>query len=433
VGIVRWARTTFGSLGNRNFRLYLTGYVASAIGEWMQRIGQAWLVLELSGSGTLLGATAALQYLPILVLGPVGGLFADRLDKRRLLLVTQTAMCALALLLWALTASGTVKVWMVMVLAFSLGCLKAFDRPAEQSFVLDMVGPDQLINAVTLHSIVFNVAKAAGPAAAGVLIALTGVATSFLVNSASFLAVLVALLMMRTDELRPAPRTPRAPRQMRDGLAYVRRTPALLGPLVLMAVAGMFTYEWAVTLPLLGREGFGGGPETFGAMFSAMGIGAVVGGVLVASLLRRPSTVGMLLAALVFSGVVVLVAASPTIELALVALLVAGAVNMAFRSSAVTLLQLRAAPEMRGRVMSLFTVAVAGTTPVGAPIVGWLAEVLGARWAVAVGGLVTAVAVLAIYLHARRHRVLHIPAADGERDGAGGRAADAETVADRTP
>jgi MFS family permease len=396
-------RGTFSSLSNRSFRMYFAGYAVSATGEWMQRIGQAWLVLKLSESGTMLGLTAGLQYLPILVLGPWGGLIADRIDKRRLLLWTQAVMAVLALTLWLLTITDAVRVWMVLVLAFGLGCAKSLARPAEQTFVMELVRPTELVNAVTLTGMVFNGAKAVGPAIAGLLITTIGLAASFLFNAMSFVAVAVALLLIRTEDIHAAPRTIRAPGQLREGLHYVRQSPQLLGPLLLMATAGVAAYEWEVTLPLLARDAFGGGAEMFAGMFTAMGVGAVLGGLGVASLLK-PTTRGLLYSSLVFSGLVLATAAAPSVPLTLIALAGVGAANMAFRTTAISLLQLEAAPHMRGRVTALFTVAVAGTTPIGGPLMGWLAETAGIRLTIAVGGILTAIATVVVYRHAKRPR-----------------------------
>jgi MFS family permease len=417
----RRAARLLGSLRGYNFRLYFAGYSLSATGEWMQRIGQAWLVLELSDSGTLLGVTAGLQYLPILVLGPWGGVVADRVDKRRLLLGTQGTMAVLAFTLWLLTVTGAVRVWMVLALALALGCAKAVSRPAEQTFVMDMVGPANLVNAVALSAMVFNGARAVGPAIAGVLITTVGLEASFLFNALSFVGVIVALLLMRVDELHPAPRSGRAPGQLREGFRYVRRSPELLGILLLMATAGLCAYEWEVTLPLLARDAFGRGEETFAAMFTAVGVGATLGGVAVAGFLK-PSTRGLIVSGLAFCALLFATAVSPGVAVTLVLLTGMGAAHMAFRSTAVSLLQLRTAAHMRGRVMALFTVAVVGTAPVGAPLMGWLAETVGIRWTMGGGATLTALAALAALRHARRPAV-PVPSgpagSSGRRDAAG--------------
>ena len=394
-------RETFASLHNRNYRLYYAGLAVSQTGDWAQRIGQAWLVLELSNSGVLLGATAALQALPTLVIGPWGGLLADRIDKRRLMLWTQGLAGLLALVLGILTATGLVRIWMVFALALALGSVKALDHPARKSIVFEMVGHHHITNAVMLDSVLFNVAKVLGPALAGGLIATVGLAASFYLNAATSLAVLAALVALNADEMEQAPRAKRAPRQVREGLRYVMATPRLLGPLVLMTVTGILAFEWAVTLPLLARNAFGGDAQTFGAMFSAMGIGAIAGGLGVAGILK-PRTSSLLISALLFAALLVVTSLAPTLPVAMVVLVLLGGTSTAFRASATALLQLRATPEMRGRVMSLLGVALMGTTPIGGPLLGWLAEVLNIRVVFALGGVATAISAVGSYVYVRR-------------------------------
>jgi len=394
-------REMFVSLESRNFRLFFAGQAVSQTGEWAQRIGQAWLVLELSDSGVLLGATAALQALPVLVIGPWGGLLADRIDKRRLMVCTQALAGVLALLLGALTATGVVEIWMVLVLAVALGVLKALDHPARKNIVFEMVDQEHVVNAVTLDNVLFNVAKVFGPAVAGVLIAAVGLAASFYLNAASYLAVIAALLLMRTSELQSAPRVARAPGQVRAGFSYVAATPRLLGPLLLMTVCGILAFEWAVTLPLLARDAFGGDAQTFGAMFSAMGFGAIIGGLAAASVLK-PTTRSLLITALGFSGFMMLTALAPTLPLVMFALVLLGGANTAFRAGATALMQLRSVPQMRGRVMALLSVALMGTQPVGGPLLGWLAELFGIRAVIALGAAASAVSAIGSFVYVRR-------------------------------
>jgi MFS family permease len=281
-------RGTFKSLKIRNYRLYFDGQALSMTGTWMQRVGTAWLVLELTGSGTLLGVTMALQELPTLLIGPWGGLLADRRDKRQLLLWTQSVAGLLALALAVLVSTGLIEVWMVMALAFAYGITSALAWPARQSFVPELVGPQLLTNAILLNSVTTNVAKAVGPALAGILIATVGLATTFYANAVSYVAVVLALVFMRRAELLSSAPARRVRGQLREGLVYVRSNPLLLGVLMLMSVSGMLAYEWTVTLPLFARDAFGGDADTFGIMFSAMGCGAVLGGTLAAS--GRPPT-----------------------------------------------------------------------------------------------------------------------------------------------
>src|SRR5947209_1925876 len=269
-------RRTFSSLGSRIFRLYFFGQMVSLSGTWMQGVAQAWLVLRLTGSGTALGLVVSLQFLPVLLFAPLGGLVADRLPKRRVLFVTQSTAGLLAAVLGLTVATGIVQVWMVYVLAACLGVVNSVDNPIRQTFVIEMVGADQLANAVTLNSVMVNLARVLGPAVAGILIATVGLAPCFFVNAASYLTVLVGLTLMRPDELMPTPAQPRRRGQLREGLAYVRRTPELLTPLLMMGVIGTLAYEFQVILPLVARFSFHGGAGSYAALTAAMGAGAVV-------------------------------------------------------------------------------------------------------------------------------------------------------------
>ena len=399
---MRLPRNTFRALGTRNFRYFFIGQAVSASGTWMQKIGQAWLVLELTGSGTLLGVTAALQQLPTLVVGPWSGLLADRTDKRRLLIVTQSLSGALALVLGCLLLTDLVEMWMVLVLATLLGTTEALDRPARQAFVSTMVGQEHLTNAVLLNSIVMNSARVVGPSIAGVLIATAGLATTFLVNAASFTAVVLALVLMRVDELLPSTPIARQPGQLREGFRYVRANPELVAPLSLMTVAGLFAYEWTVTLPLLARDAFDGDASTFGIMYTAMGLGAVVGGLAVAGTMQA-NVKALLRTAWIFSVLMLALSFTPSLTTALLVLLVLGGASITLKSLANALLQLRARPEMRARVLALLSVATGGTTPIGAPLVGWTAETFGVRTAVAIGAVATALATIVTGRYVRRH------------------------------
>ncbi|MDQ7907395.1 MFS transporter [Phytohabitans sp. ZYX-F-186] len=392
---------TFQSLTNRNLRLFFGGQTVSVIGTWLQKAAQAWLVLELTGSGSLLGVTAALQQLPTLLIGLWSGLLADRLDKRRIILATQSAAILPAAALGLLTLTGTVQLWMILCLALTVGIIEALDKPARHTFVVELVAPAQLTNAVTLNNTVFNIGKVAGPALAGVLIAGAGIPLTFFLNAASFLATVIALLLMRTDLIHRTEPAPRRPGQIREGLRYVRRTPALLGPLVLMAVAGTLAYEWQVTLPLLAHDTFDADPRVFGLLYSAMGMGAVVGGLALAGLLRANADV-LVTTGLVFSGFLLLIALSPVLPLTIALLFALGAASIAFRAVASTYLQLTANPEMRGRVTALLLIAFTGTTPLGGPLIGWIGDLAGAPAALAVGGAGTALAAVATYAYIRR-------------------------------
>jgi MFS family permease len=377
---------TFAALSNHNFRRFFYGQAVSMIGTWMQSVAQAWLVLDLTGSGTALGLVIALQTLPVLFLAPYAGLVADRVDKRRLLVGTQSAMGVLALVLGLLTVTHSVSLWMVYVLAVLLGLANAIDNPTRQAFVLEMVGPEHLRNAVTLNSVLVNAARAIGPAVAGILIATIGVGVCFLVNAGTFAAVLIALVTMNVSALRPSPPAPRARGQLREGFTYVRRTPALLVPLGMMAVIGMLAYEFQVVLPVVARSTFHGGAQAYGFLTAAMGAGAVVGGLGVASR-AITGTKALVGSAAIFGGVILLAAAAPNLIVACVAMALVGAGSVGFLAIGNATLQLAASPMMRGRVMALWAVAFLGSTPIGGPIAGYVSQHFGGRAGLILGGV----------------------------------------------
>lgn len=385
-------RRTFRSLANRNYRLFIVGQVISLSGTWMQSVAQAWLVLRLTGSGTALGLVIALQFLPVLLFGPFGGVIADRFPKRRLLLATQTVAMTQALVLGTLVITGAIELWMVFAMAAVFGLVTAIDNPARQTFVLEMVGPANLTNAITLNSVVINAARVVGPALAGVLIAVVGIGICFVLNAASYVAVLAALLLMRTGDLNPAPTQERAKGQLRAGFAYVRSTPELLIPLLMMAIIGTLSYEFQVILPLVAERTFDGGAGTYGTLTSAMGVGAVVGGLATAGRSGTPSSTALVRAAALFGFVILLAALAPSLWLEVVVLVFVGAASINVLATGNTTLQLRSAPELRGRVMALWAVAFLGTTPIGGPIIGYIGEHAGPRIGLAVGGSAALVA-----------------------------------------
>ena len=377
---------TFAALSNHNFRRFFYGQAVSMIGTWMQSVAQAWLVLELTGSGTALGLVIALQTIPVLFLAPYAGLVADRVDKRRLLVGTQSAMGVLALVLGLLTVTDSVSLWMVYLLAVLLGLANAIDNPTRQAFVLEMVGAEHLRNAVTLNSVLVNAARAIGPAIAGTLIATIGVGVCFLVNAGTFAAVLIALVTMNVSALRPSPPAPRARGQLREGFTYVRRTPALLVPLGMMAVIGMLAYEFQVVLPVVARSTFHGGAQAYGFLTAAMGAGAVVGGLGVASR-SFTGTKALVGSAAIFGGVILLAAAAPNLIVACAAMALVGAGSVGFLAIGNATLQLAASPRMRGRVMALWAVAFLGSTPIGGPIAGYVSQHFGGRAGLILGGV----------------------------------------------
>ncbi|HEX4428746.1 MAG TPA: MFS transporter [Frankiaceae bacterium] len=392
---------TFAALSNLNFRRFFYGQAVSMIGTWMQSVAQSWLVLELTGSGTALGLVIALQTIPVLFGAPYAGLIADRVDKRRLLVGTQTTMGILALILGVLTVTGSVQLWMVYVLAVALGAANAVDNPTRQAFVLEMVGPAHLRNAVTLNSVLVNAARAIGPAVAGTLIATIGVGICFLVNAGTFVAVIIALATLDRSALLPSPPAPRERGQLREGFAYVRRTPSLVVPLGMMAVIGMLAYEFQVVLPVVARSTFHGGAQAYGFLTAAMGIGAVIGGLGVASR-AFTGTRALVWAATIFGGVILLAAAAPNLALACVAMALVGAGSVGFLAIGNATLQLSASPMMRGRVMALWAVAFLGSTPIGGPIAGYVSQHFGGRAGLILGGISCLVAALGGWYVLRR-------------------------------
>jgi MFS family permease len=384
-------RQTFAALANPNYRKFFSGQAISLIGTWMQTVAQSWLVLELTGSATLLGVVVALQTLPVLLLGPYGGVLADRLDKRKLMMALQSMMGVLALVLGLLSITQVVQLWHVYLLAFLLGMNNCFENPARQSFVLEMVGPKDLRNAVSLNSVLVNAARAVGPAIAGIIIATGGLGICFLVNALSFVAVVYSLASMDTSTLQRSAPAARARGQLREGLRYVRGNPRLAIPLLMMAIVGCLTYEFSVTLPVLAKQSFGDQASTYGFMTAAMGVGAVIGGLYVAA--RGQTGIRSLRnSAAVFTVVLAAAALAPTLWLELVALGLVGAASVGFLSKGNSTLQLAASPQMRGRVMALWAVAFLGSTPIGGPIVGWVSESLGGRAGLGLGALACAAA-----------------------------------------
>jgi MFS family permease len=379
-------RRTFSSLKVHNYRLFFIGQSISLCGTWIQRVAQAWLVLDLTGSGTAVGLVTALQYVPLLVLAPIGGVIADRVNKRRMLMLTQALAAATAATLGLVVLTGVVELWMVYALAFALGVAGSVDNPTRQTFVLDMVGRDQLTNALSLNSTLINAARVIGPAIAGGLIVSIGIGWCFALNAVSYLAVIVALKLMHVHDLASAPLQPRKAGQLSAGLRYVRSTPAVLTPLLMMAVAGTFAYEYQVVLPLLARFTFDGDAQTFATMISAMGAGAVAGGLFTASRQTRPA-MALARTAGLFGLIQVMSSLAPNLLVVLITLVALGAVGVSFIALGNSTIQLAAAPEMRGRVMGLWAVAFLGTTPFGAPIMGWVGERVGPRWALGLGGV----------------------------------------------
>jgi MFS family permease len=397
----RAGAVTFAALAVPNYRRYIAGQAISLVGTWMQMAAQSWLVLSITHSAAELGLIIALQTLPVLLLGPYGGVVADRVDKRRLMVCLQTLMGVQALVLGLLTITGAVRLWQIGALAALLGLNNAFENPARQSFMLELVGQEHLRNAVSLNSVLVNVARTVGPAVGGVLIATVGTGVCFLFNAGSFVAVVSSLLTLDRSALRPSPPAIRASGQLREGLRYVLRNPELGMPLAMMALVGCLAYEFQVSLPVMARQGLHVGATGYGFMTAAMGVGAVAGGLLVAA--RGRTGMPTLIAASTGFGVVLVAAAlAPSLPLELLALALAGWASISFMATGNSTLQLTAEPGMRGRVMSLWFVAFQGSTPIGGPIVGWVMAQEGARAGLGLGALTCLFAALMGLLALRR-------------------------------
>ncbi len=380
----RW-RDRFSSLAIPDYRRYFLGQMLSQTGNTMQIVAQAWLVLQISNSGTALGTVTAIQYLPLLLLGPFGGLLADRFERRRVLIVTQSMLGLVAVALSAASAGGHAPLWLLYALAGCTGLVTAFDNPAKQSILSDLVPHEELNNAVTLNSISLNVARMLGPATGGVIIAFLGVSLCFAFNAVSFLGALWGLARMS-----PGRSQPRAERRaigdgVLDGFRYAARTPQVLLPLIMVAVMGTFAWEFPVTLPLLAQRTFGGDARSYGLMLAVMGAGAVAGGLLTPT--RSVGLPNLPLACLLWGVPILLTAFSPTLPVAIACLLLVGYGSISFNAMSKSTLQLGASPEMRGRVMALWGIAWQGSTPLGGPVVGWIGQHVGARWGLATGGI----------------------------------------------
>lgn len=394
-GSTRWAsrflRRTFDSLSIYNYRQYFFGQGIAMSGAWMISVAQGLLVLMLTGSGTDLGIVTALQTLPVLFLGAWGGVFVDRYSKRMILYVTQSATGIVSLWLGIMILVGSIELWMVYLAAILNGLIKVLDNPTRQTFVREMVGTDYLTNAVSLNSMTINLARVAGPALAGVLVATLGIGMCFVIGGLSYIAVIITLVRMRTDELQPAKVIKRAKGQMAEGWQYVRNEPVVRTVLLMMTIIGTFTYEFAVVLPLLAEFTFNNGASGYAALTASMGVGAVIGGLYTAG--RRKSTPRMLvISAALFGGSVFLVAFAPTFNTAVIAMVVVGFFSINFTSLGNVTIQLASRQDMQGRVMSFWSIAFLGTTPIGGPLMGAVGEHAGARTALFIGGLAALVA-----------------------------------------
>jgi MFS family permease len=438
----------FRALRVRNFRIYASANLVSLTGTWMQRIGQDWLVLQLSDdSGIALGLITALQFGPTLLLSMYGGILADRYSKRRMLLITQSLMGLLALVLGILVATDGIALWHVFVLAAGLGSVSAIDVPVRQAFVSEMVSPDLLGNAVSLNSTIFNGARLVGPAVAGLLIgaASGNTAPAFFLNAASFAFTIGALLGMRVAELTPSAPVVRARGQLREGLAYTWAHPDLVLAMVLAFVVGTFGFNYQVTIALMAREQFDLGAEAFGLLSTCFAVGSLTGALLSTRRSVRPRQRFLVISVVVFGLFTVVAGLMPGFVSFAVLLVPTGAAALVFSVANNSFIQLGVDPQMRGRVMALYFMCFMGGTPVGAPVIGWISEHLGPPWGLILGGGVCVIAGLAAAAFLARGRRVRVEAGltpprvqlrVGPRrvavDSPGLRAAE-EVVAERTP
>ncbi|MEV7615839.1 MFS transporter [Streptomyces sp. NPDC089799] len=412
----------FSSLRVRNYRLFATGQVVSNTGTWMQRIAQDWLVLSLTGSASAVGITIALQFLPMLLFGLYGGVLADRLPKRPLLITTQAAMGLTGVALAVLTLTGQVQVWHVYLIAFLLGLVTVVDNPARQTFVAEMVGPHQLANAVSLNSANFQSARLVGPAVAGLLITAFGSGWAFLLNGLSYAAPVAGLLLMRPAELYPTTVQPRAKGQLREGLRYVAGRPDLVWPIVLVGFIGTFGFNFPIWLSAFADDVFHGDAGTYGLFNTLIAVGSLAGALLAAR--RGRSRLRLLVAAAALFGALEVVTAFAPGHWLFAALLVPiGMFGLTVNVVANSSVQMATDPEMRGRVMALFMMVFTGGTPLGAPLVGWITDHFGPRIGMAAGGAVALAASVVVGLvlarvgdlrmRVTRHGVVFVPAPRG--------------------
>ena len=389
---------TFSSLQVRNYRLWASGALVSNIGTWMGRVGQDWLVLTVltDGSATALGIVTGLQFLPFLLLAPWAGLIADRFRKRRILLVTQTLLAASSLLLGVLAVAGVAQLWQVYAIALFQGVVTAIDNPARQAFVSEMVPDEQLTNAVSLNSASFNMGRLIGPGLAGVVVALWGVGPALLLNTVTFVFVIVALLRLRTNELRPAPRV-KGRGGIREGFHYVRMRRDIQLVMLLVFVLGTFGMNFQITMALMATKVFDKGAGEFGLLGSIMAVGSLTAALLSAR--RKVPRLRVLLLSLAgFTVAAALAAMAPTYWLFALALVPVGLTALTALTTANAMVQTRVAPEMRGRVMALYMAIFMGGTPAGAPLIGWISEQFGPRWTIGIGAVAVGIVLVGVSL-----------------------------------
>ncbi|SDI97228.1 Predicted arabinose efflux permease, MFS family [Frankineae bacterium MT45] len=404
----------FRSLRVRNYRLYASGQLISLTGTWMARVAQDWLVLELTNSGLALGIVTALQFGPALLLSLWGGVLADRGDKRRLLLLTQTLLALTTLLLGVLVLAGVVTYPQVLALALAMGIIAAIDTPIRQSFVVEMVGKEDLTNAVGINSTIFNTGRILGPAIAGVMIAVVGLGWAFVANALSSVAVIAGLWMMRPSELHPSPQLVRAKGQLRAGVRYVRHRQDLLLTMLLVFIIGTFGLNFQITTAILAKHVFHKSASGYGLLSTALAIGACIGAVLATRRRKRPGSLFLIGAALIFGLLEIASGLMPGFLSTALLLIPTGLAMLTFTTAANASVQLGVEPTMRGRVMALYLMCFMGGTPLGAPIVGWMASAIGPRWGIIGGGLISAGSALALGFGLMRQRQLSVGEAAAE-------------------
>ncbi len=394
----------FTSLHNYNYRLYWFGQLLSVIGTWIQRIAQAWLVLQLTNSSFALGLVTALASLPITIFALFGGVLADRFPKRPVIVVTQSIMAGQALILALLITTHHIQVWHIYIMALILGLATSIDNPTRQAFVSEMVGPENLPNAVALNSSLFNTARILGPAIGAALIAAFSIAVPFYVNAVSFMAVIGGLLLMRPAEFHdvPAPVRGRLFSRMREGISYATQTPSVLLPLILLAFIGTFGYNFTVILPLVAKYVLNTGALGFGGLTTALGVGALISALTMAYL-NRPSERLLLVGGTVFTILLGLLAVSTKLPLTLLILVVLGFASITYTATTNTRLQISAPGQMRGRVMSFYILLNAGMTPIGSLLIGTLAQDFNVRVALAIMTALCGVGVVVAWLYHARH------------------------------
>ena len=395
----------FTALANHNYRIYLTGSFVSNIGTWMQRVAQDWLVLELSGgSGVAIGVTTGLQFLPMLLLSPYGGLIADRFDKRRVLKITQLWLALCAATLGVLAITGLAVTWHVYLLALLFGVGTAFDNPARQAFVPEVVGAEHLPNAIGLNSAAFHAARIVGPALAGLVIAAVGSGWAILSNGVTYAAFIAGLVLIDTRRLKTSPRVERAKRQIRDSLSYVRSRSDLVLVLSIVFCVGTFGMNFQMTSALMAQQEFHRGAQEYGILGTFMAVGSLGGALLAARRRHAPSAAFLVTMAVVFGVLEVVAGLMPTYWSYAAVLPVLGLAALLTLTAANASVQLRVDPALRGRVMALYMMVLLGGTPIGAPLLGWIGEVLGARWTLIGGGALTVLGVILSVLLVRRRQ-----------------------------